>query len=260
MIKYGSFIDVLKNAAKWKKSVYLHLGNGGAKFKAPLVFIDPVDSGRNVASALSEESKSLFILASREFLKAPDEKFFFPNSPRVLKDEEIMEIVKKRDTKIYVIRFEKPKLIDDVLYPQIRRTLNAFVAILHDFLPVSSHFYVTSDEVVFLIELEREVLPAVMKHEGPPVWHQNAEDFAARWEGKAIRGPYIVGYRLYVDRLRELRNVEEVLRKGIKNYKLGKYFESQKEKIEIIPMEKIINKLDKEKLTEYFLSTFPWKY
>ncbi len=259
LIKYGSFLEVLKNAAKWKKRTYLHLGNGGAKFNAPLTFIDPVDSGRNVASAVSEESKSIFILASKEFLSSPREEFFFPKYPRILSHGEILDMVRMRDTKIYAVIFEKPDIIDDALYPQIRRTLNAFVSILKDFSPVSSFFYVDSLRIVFILELERDLLPGVMKHEGPPVWHRNAGDFMERWKDEALRGPYVIGNRLYVDRIRERRKPEEVLEKGLKNYKLGKYFESQKEKICLLPLEKIINELNEEKLTEFFDFKFPWR-
>ncbi len=259
VIKYGSFLDVLHHASKWKRSVYLHLGNGGAKFKAPLVFIDPVDSGRNVASAVSEESKSMFILASKEFLKNPKIEFFFPNSTQALSKENMLSKLNERGTYIYAFIFRNPNVIDDVLYPQIRRTIKVFINILRDFLPVSSYYYVNEENVVILVELERDTLPDVVRHEGPPVWHANADNFLEKWKNVAIRGPYISGSRLYVDKRRKNVTVEEVIRKNIKNYKLGKLFEKQKNDIHLIKLEEAIDDLDLNKLSDFFIYRFPWE-
>ena len=259
VIKYGSFLDVLHHASKWKRSVYLHLGNGGAKFKAPLVFIDPVDSGRNVASAVSEESKSMFILASKEFLKNPKIEFFFPNPTRALSKDNILSKLNERGTYIYAFIFRNPNVIDDVLYPQIRRTIKVFINILRDFLPVSSYYYVNEENVVILVELERDTLPEVVRHEGPTVWHANADNFLEKWKNVAIRGPYISGSRLYVDKRRKNVTVEEVIRKNIKNYKLGKLFEKQKNDIHLIKLEEAIDDLDLNKLSEFFIYRFPWE-
>jgi hypothetical protein len=42
------------------------------------VFIDPVDSNRNVASALTKEKFDLFIKACKKYIKNPKVTFFFP--------------------------------------------------------------------------------------------------------------------------------------------------------------------------------------
>jgi len=257
IIKYGSFANVLKNAAKWKRKVYLHLGNGGASFKAPLVFVDPVDSKRNVASAVAEEKKSLFTIAAREFLKSPSLKFFFPSNIEDINGENLRKLINTRGTRFYVIRFEKPELIDDVLYPQIRRTMQVFIKSLEPFRPVSQFYYVDS-EVVFIVELERALLPVAMPHEGPPVWHENADKFIEKWKNKALRGPYIKGSRLYVDRMRDKRTPEEVLLHSLRNYKLGMYFESKKGSIKMESLESVIGTLNAKKISEYLDFKFPW--
>ncbi len=258
VIKYGSFLNVLKNAAKWKRRVYIDLGNGGKKFNDPLVFIDPVDSSRNVASAVSVETKSLFTLAARSFIKEPRREFFFPKEIESLPVEELKKIIESRGTSIFVIRFNKPDLIDDVLYPQISRTQKAFREILREFNPVNMFYYV-DEEVVFVIELEMDTLPTIEKHEGPPVWHENADKFMERWKNNAFRGPYIDGYRLIVERKRKLRGVKEVLDKGLKNYKLGKYFEQQKELIKLEKIEEVVEELNRRELSYLFVFKFPWE-
>lgn len=259
IIKYGTFLNVLRNAARWKRKTYIHLGNGGKKFPEPLVFVDPVDGNRNVASAVSEESKSLFTLASMEFLKSPSKKFFFPPPPRKLSREEILSAMRERGTKFYAVIFPRPRVIDDVLYPQIRRTMKAFQDILGEFIVLNTYHAVSEDHVAFILELERDELPEVQKHEGPPVWHGNAHRFLEKWRGTTLRGPYIEGSRLYVDRKRTLRTVEEVLRKGLENYKIGKHFEKRKDRMISGPLEDLLDHVDPESISGFFAFTFPWE-
>ena len=51
-------------------------------FPEPLVIVDPVDKGRNVASAVQPQKLYNFIGAARAFLKKPAEDFFYPPKPK----------------------------------------------------------------------------------------------------------------------------------------------------------------------------------
>ena len=260
ILKYGSFINVLKNAAKWRHRVQIRLENGEfRKFDDPFVFIDPVDPNRNVASALSERSKSIMTFASHQFLKTPSIKFFFPNPVKPLSYESLLRKIRKRKSEIFVVIFPKQELIDDILYPQMRRTMDAFVSILHDFHPLNSFYFANATHVYFIIELERAILPRIKKHEGPPVWTDNADKFYEKWKNEAFRGPYIEGYRIYADVERKLRTVDEVLRKGVENYKLGKSFDKMKEEMQIAKLVDVLNKMDLARLTEFIEFKFPWE-
>jgi len=259
IIKYGSFSRALHEIAKWKKKVYLHLGNGGAEFKAPVVFIDPVDSNRNVASAVSEESKAKLIIAAKEFIKEPSLRFFFPPPIREMNRHDLKHAIEERGTCISCVIFSKPNMVDDILYPQMQRTLRAFMAILHEFMPLHGEAYATHDEVLFLMEFERAKLPAIERHEGPPVWTENAVKFLEKWEHNAMSGPYVVNSRLYVDRKRKHTSLPDVLRAGVKNYNLGKYFEKHKDSMRILSTEEVIKKIDEKILTEFLKREFTWK-
>ncbi|MCE4627826.1 MAG: CCA tRNA nucleotidyltransferase [Desulfurococcales archaeon] len=91
VITYGSFRGVLRAAAGWEPPVYIDpegVGDEDAlrrKYRdAPIIVVDPVDPGRNAAGAVSMESLSKFILASRLYLERPHEWFFHvaqPNRP-----------------------------------------------------------------------------------------------------------------------------------------------------------------------------------
>ena len=52
-------------------------------FPESLVIIDPVDKGRNVASAVQPQKLYDFIGAARAFLKKPSESFFYPPKPKI---------------------------------------------------------------------------------------------------------------------------------------------------------------------------------
>ncbi len=262
ILKYGNFENTLKNVARWRKKVYLYLNEKGKRFRDPLIFIDPVDPNRNVASVVSEYSKSMFIYASKEYLKAPNLKFFFPNPVISMNRKKIEKKIKDRKTKIYVIEFSKPDLIDDILYPQIRRTMGVIEKILQDFYPINTFFIVDNKKrkIYFIMELGIDKLPGVIKHEGPPVWHENSKNFIEKWRDKSLRGPYIEGYRFYVELPRSERNVEEILRREIKNYKLGKDFEEMKKDMRIEKIENMIDEIDKRELTKIFFFKFPWEW
>ncbi len=258
IIKYGNFENTLKNVSKWGKKTYLYLEEGGGKFHAPLVFIDPVDRNRNAASAVGEEKKSLFIYASQSYLLEPKIEFFFPRNIEPMQREDIIKRIVQRGTFFYVITLPKPDIIEDNLYPQIKRSMESFLKILKDFHPVSN-FFVINKNVHFIIEVERGELPKVRVHEGPPVWTENSKDFLERWREKALRGPYLVGHRWYADVERKNTKLQDVFLSSIFNYKLGKAFEEMKEKIKIRRLEDCIDELDIIGLTEFFDFKFPWE-
>ncbi len=53
-------------------------------FPEPLVIVDPVDKGRNVASAVQSQKLYDFIGAARGFLEMQDEEFFYPPKTHAL--------------------------------------------------------------------------------------------------------------------------------------------------------------------------------
>lgn len=87
---YGSFLNLMKNAAKWGSKVIIDIKKyykGGdilklintSKLVSPLVVIDPVQRDRNAAAALSIEKFEAFKKAAGEFLECPSKEFFKRN-------------------------------------------------------------------------------------------------------------------------------------------------------------------------------------
>ncbi|MGD0057522.1 MAG: CCA tRNA nucleotidyltransferase, partial [Methanomassiliicoccales archaeon] len=109
ILRYGDFRTVLKEASEWKYGQTLHLAeHSKEKIDSPLIFYDPVDPKRNVASALSLDSFSLFVHACGEYLRKEDFKFFFPKAGRALDMRAIENEIRSRGTRVIVIEFRRP--------------------------------------------------------------------------------------------------------------------------------------------------------
>ncbi|MDE1867323.1 MAG: CCA tRNA nucleotidyltransferase, partial [Thaumarchaeota archaeon] len=71
---YGTFMGVLEAASNFVQNQTI--GNPTKKFETALVLIDPIDSNRNLGTAISGQNVAKFILAARSFLKKPSIAFF----------------------------------------------------------------------------------------------------------------------------------------------------------------------------------------
>ena len=122
IMHYGSFEKTIKKASNWKPGEKLALSKGKyPDFDTPLSFIDPVDSERNVSSALSKEKFDLFIKACKEYDKNPRITFFFPNKVKPWPLQKINKKIKKQSCQYIGVEINKPNIIDENLYPQIRK-------------------------------------------------------------------------------------------------------------------------------------------
>ncbi|MGC8663492.1 MAG: CCA tRNA nucleotidyltransferase [Thermoplasmata archaeon] len=254
IIKFGTFENVLKEAANWKKYTVISFKeikekNIYDKFGSPLIFIDPVDENRNVASALSLDNYSTFIYASREFLREKKMSFFFPNI-------KIKADFQKRDTKILHIKLPKPDLVDDVLYPQIRKFVNTLFKNIQEFQPTNYRYYV-NDSINIILEAYTLDLPGITVHKGPPVWSKNSEKFIKKWKGRCFSGPYIRDGHFYADVERKDRTMESRILKIIKSNSIGKDLDKLKGNISF---SRDINTIDEMELFLFYSKKFAWEY
>ncbi len=172
---YGSLLKLMEEAASWSSpaldSQNHHKGNHSELFpNAPLVVIDPVDPQRNVAAVVSQTSLSRFIFECRRFLKSPSERFFFP----VKKSSTLAQIKKTmllRGTRCLLLSFPAPKVVPDVLWPQLKKASQALVRSLssHGFSVFGYYHWSDGAECAIFFELDRWELPAVQKSTGPQI-------------------------------------------------------------------------------------------
>lgn len=260
VMRFGTFRGVLEAASQWKAGEVLVLpGYEGKEFQEPLTFVDPVDPTRNVASAVSMETLLRFVMASREYLKNPGRKFFFPASLEAWSAEKVKGVAGKRLENIVSVVFPKLDLIDDVVYPQLRKSLVSMTALLEraDFEVEKTTIHVDS-ETHLLIELASISLPKEKKHRGPPVNSENVNDFLSKWNSLGVSKPYVESGRWYVTVSRDYERADALLSARLKDIPLGKDVKEQGG-FEIESGYRLLDERHLEALTRHFDERMPWE-
>ncbi len=262
IIKYGGFQKLLAETHAWKKGMRLEIGQAtDKKFHEPLTVIDPVDAGRNVASAVSTDSLATFIAAAKDYLVSEKIQFFFPNSVEILSHEAIMEMLTSRGDML-AITMPKPDIIDDILYPQLKKfEKNACQMLSHSsFQVMDSSSDVIGDEVVILIELENASLPVSALHKGPPTWTtDNADNFLAKWNESenALSAPFVRDGAWHVFVKRKYTSALVMLSTGLSSLDMGKDLNKLKDSVKIMaqmPDSPLLNQM----FSEYLDRRMPW--
>ncbi|MEM3361785.1 MAG: CCA tRNA nucleotidyltransferase [Candidatus Anstonellaceae archaeon] len=186
ILYYGSFLEVLKAASKWKKFTVIDIKNYYSEEEAIKIFqpanfivVDPVDKNRNVAAVVSRTSFSRFVLAARKFLSRPSIKYFFPNT-RKIKISTLKKIIDKRKSNILVLKFKSPDLVEDILWPQLKKLCLSIVWNLEkeEFRVIDYYFYADVQNCYILLELLDFQLPKIKHIVGPEIFDQeNVEGF-----------------------------------------------------------------------------------
>ncbi|MCK4550348.1 MAG: CCA tRNA nucleotidyltransferase [Candidatus Aenigmarchaeota archaeon] len=181
ILKYSTFLDTLKEMQGLKFQEIIDIDNHYTKKKyadvrkrfesQPLIFIDPTDKTRNVAAVLSKEKLAVSINAAALFMEKPTTTFFFPKK-KTIDRKKALEHAKKRGARIVVLKFNKPKVIEDILYPQLRRFLNLVAGKL------SKEGYGLLRASVFAdaacgiaLEVDEVTLPETRKKMGPSIFN-----------------------------------------------------------------------------------------
>jgi tRNA nucleotidyltransferase (CCA-adding enzyme) len=211
VIYLGSFEEVLERAVIWERGELLDLTGDSApealreRFEEPLIVPDPVDPGRNVASAVSETSFWKLTAATRAYLKEPRRVFFFPDVVPVEIPRLLDEIRERESSLIFVVVEDGEVEVPDVLWGQLYKSERAISGFLEnsDFRVMRSAVW--SDEArrhVFVFELEEAVLPGVVRRMGPPVgMEESGRRFVEAHRGAedTVSGPWMEGRRWWVE-------------------------------------------------------------
>ena len=266
VLAYGSFRGCLEAATRWRPQTVVPLGEGPSKeFGEPLVLVDPVDASRNVASAVSMEAMAVFSHAAQEYLADPRMEFFYPNERPVLGREEALRVLRERGTSVVGVVFEEPDVVDDVLYPQLRKAERAITDLLrrHDFHVLRSVSVPLGDRDAILLELGTDTLPLLKVHTGPPVGSKNVGEFLAKWRGheRALGVPHIQGGRWVVDIRRQHTDAKTLLETAVETLSLGKDVgERVAAGYRVLSGEDIVDEAILPGLTALVDHRFPWEF
>jgi len=229
-LQYGSLLNVLQAAAAWRKPWtldYLNYYQGREEdlpkiFAEPLIVVDPVDKGRNVASAVRKERLVEFVAASRQFLKCPAEEFFFPQPARILRQDLLVSSIKKRGTALVFVQMGRVNAVPDILWGQLYKTQRSLRKML-----MHNDFHIINDDVwsnetdssVLLFEVEDRFLSPTKKHLGPPIEKRvECERFLKKHVGapSTVSGPRLEDERWVVEIKRKHTDVVDLLRENLK--------------------------------------------
>jgi len=217
IVKYGSFLNVVENAKKWKVPVLIDLVKPQKNFDAPVIIPDPVDPKRNAAAAVSLNSLAKFVIACNYFSKNPSISFFYPpESPSDIIKGDILV------TKIYI----KERAVEDLLWGQIYKNIDKIRNELRvsGFNVMDIKAYGNSEIVTIAIQLESKNIGKYYVNHGPLFYMMNAvekfiKDNTNVWVGE--------DGRLYSLKERKETNAEEIVKNSISlkyTYKLEQYW------------------------------------
>ncbi len=119
--------------------------------------------------------------------------------------------MKKRETKFFALKFKKPKIIDDVLYPQLRKLCKRLETILkeHEFSPLRV-FYHVDNYIYLIIELGVWTLPSIKQMFGPPVYaSKNVCDFVKKYADTFL---FFKDSNICTERKREYKEALELMK------------------------------------------------
>ncbi len=100
------------------------IGHATKEFNTMITIMDPIDSNRNLAAAISDTNMIRFILACRSFLHRPTVKFFDTNS---MKKSKKKTIVNTCWNNILVVKFGFEKRPPDSIWGQIKKSVTKLV-------------------------------------------------------------------------------------------------------------------------------------
>jgi tRNA nucleotidyltransferase (CCA-adding enzyme) len=214
VLEYGGFVALVRAAADWQPPIRFDPeSHGTATFDDPLVVIDPTDPERNVAAVCSAENVARLQHYARDLLATPREDPFVPSEPDPLDPAAVRAHLDRRGTTPVAVVFETPDLVDDQLYPQLRKSLGGIAGELdrRGFDPLRATTF-AADRAVILVELAVDELPTIQRHRGPPVHvRDHATGFYEAYADADVYGPFLDTDRYVVEREREFTTPDDLL-------------------------------------------------
>lgn len=220
VLHYGGFHRLLQAASGWRPGTIIEIiGSRTKEFSEPLVFVDPVDPGRNVSASVSLTRMYEFVELARGYLEKPSICFYFPKPGSPMNHKEFRSALESRGTRLFSVVLRTPPYIEEIIVPQLRKSQEAICSLLarQGFVVLRSDYSMRQEASILLFELSTAELPPVKRHMGPPLWSaENADKFRVKYlfpeEGAQFSGPYIEDGRYMVELPRQWMQAGALLR------------------------------------------------
>ncbi|MAG18358.1 MAG: CCA tRNA nucleotidyltransferase [Candidatus Diapherotrites archaeon] len=267
IVNYGSFKKTIQAMTKWQEheiidiEKQLNKKEALKKFDSSLIIVDPVDSKRNVAAALSVNQYARIVAATRAFLKKPSSKFFFGAKTKTLDSGKAKKLVEKEGLIIVQIGYPAKEL-SDILWGQIRRLGKKIVSALgeKDFELLRNAAWSDEEkEIILVFDLEANKLEKAQKRTGPWVTSEEHSEQFLKTHKKALSGPRIEKGRWVVEIEREHDQATEYLKEILKKLKKSEKAGIRKalnKKAKVLSDKEVLEKYRKNKEFKAWFSTY----
>lgn len=252
----GKFTAVLKNAKTLPgKTItfFPDVNIDSSKYNGePIIVIDPTDDTRNVASSVKIDALNEFIVAAENYLREPKIDYFFPK--KIVINERHLKEMKESPIKLsMVIHKRKEKIVDDVLWGQIRRFERSIMNYLKqcEFEPIKIDSYMKGADIITAIVTKENIAPEFHWRIGPPIDHIAQVKFLEKHKNNplVVYGPDVANGRWRVLLKQKQFTMEEIIKKGIQENSIAipSHLQLSEKNIDIISKDEILLKYAKNK-------------
>ena len=221
-ISYKSFINLVRAAVKWEHPMVIDpakyyknkdeaLKNINKAKISSLVLIDPVQSTRNAAAALSDQNFHKFIETCKSYLKMPHEEFF-------LEKEFNLKELKNKYKKYNIIALDVRPLFgkEDLVGAKLVKAFNYIMDKLNKYgFKIKDANWYWKKEAYFYYILNKDKLDNYVIHYGPPKkLEDNVIKFKEKWRKYKLMQD---DYKVYVKLKRNYTNAKDYIKSLLKD-------------------------------------------
>ena len=192
-IKYGGFINLVKEMSKWRPPLIIDKIEGVPD--SPIMICDPVDNKRNVAAGVTLKGLGTAILASKSFIDKPSMNFFYPEYKE-----------RKFQGKLTTIILSLPNGNEETIMPWLQRQGRKIYRALSDFEPIAWNANMDQEGYI-VVETGIRKLPKIVSHKGPAPWEKGAIEFLKKYPNATLNNE-----RLEIGKKPKKGTIEEVVK------------------------------------------------
>jgi tRNA nucleotidyltransferase (CCA-adding enzyme) len=166
ILEFGSFENLIKSISKIKENQII--GKTSKCFDTSIVVIDPIDSNRNLAAAISNENIGKFILICRALKQKPSLEFFKTKK---------LKISNKFWNNLLIVKFEFKTRSPDIIWGQIKRATSTLFTQLElgGFTVLRSKSHTDQEKEAYLIFfLESTKIAKIYQKKGPEFFREES--------------------------------------------------------------------------------------
>ena len=166
ILQFGNFESLIKAISKIKENEII--GKTSKIFETSIVIIDPIDSNRNLAAAISNENIGKFVLICRAFKEKPSLEFFKNKKSRMSK---------RYWDNLLVIKFDYEVRSPDIIWGQIKRATSTLSTQLElgGFTVLRSKPHTDEQKEAYLLFfLESTKINQIYQKNGPDFFRDNS--------------------------------------------------------------------------------------